>query len=103
MRRVLEHDVAQVAGGLRRVNLAAEALLIQQGQQPRVVQMRVRHEHEFQLRRRNGDGNVLKHVSALLHAAVHQSAVPCDLQHGAAAGDFMVCPDEGKLHDGDLP
>ena len=98
VRRVLEHDVAEVARRLRGVHRAAKALLVEQRQQPRVVQMRVRHEHELERVRRRGDRDVFKHVAALLHAAVDEAQMPSDLQHRAAAGHLMVCANECELH-----
>ena len=98
VRRVAQHDAAQVAGRLRGVDRAAEALLIQQRQVAGVVHVRVRDEHKLDLRRRDGDGNVLKQVPPLLHAAVDQAVVPADLEQGAAAGHLVVGADKCQLH-----
>ena len=98
VRCVAQHDAAQVAGRLRGVDRAAKALLIQQRQVAGVVHVCVRDEHELDLRRRDGDGNVLKQVPSLLHAAVDQAVVPADLEQGAAAGHLVVGADKCQLH-----
>ena len=89
VRRVAQHDAAQVARRLRCVDRAAKALLIQQRQVAGVVHVRVRDEHELDLRRRDGDIDVLKLVAPLLHAAVDQAVMPADLEQGAAAGHLV--------------
>lgn len=98
MRRIAQHDAAQVACRLRGVDRAAKALLIQQRQVAGVIHVRVRDEHELDLRRRDGDGDVLKQVASLLHAAVDQAVVPADLKQGAAAGHLVVGADKCQLH-----
>lgn len=76
MRRVAQHDAAQVARCLRGVDRAAKALLIQQRQVAGVIHVRVRDEHELDLCRRDGDGDILEQIAPLLHAAVDQAVVP---------------------------
>ena len=90
MRRVAQHDAAQVARRLRGVDRAAKALLIQQRQVAGVIHVRVRDEHELDLCRRDGDGDILEQIAPLLHAAVDQKAVSRRLQLCAAAGHFPV-------------
>ena len=98
MRRIAQHDAAQVACRLRGVDRAAEALLIQQRQVAGVIHVRVRDEHELDLRRRDGDGDVLKQVASLLHAAVDEVALPSCFQQGAAARDLVVGSQKCELH-----
>ena len=98
VRRVAQHDAAQVARRLRCVDRAAKALLIQQRQVAGVVHVRVRDEHELDLRRRDGDVDVLKLVAPLLHAAVDQAVMPADLEQGAASGHLVVGADKCQLH-----
>ena len=98
MRRVAQHDAAQVARRLGGVNRAAKALLIQQRQVAGVVHVRVRDEHELDLRCRDWDVDVLKLVAPLLHAAVDQAVMPADLEQGAAAGHLVVGADKCQLH-----
>ena len=98
VRRVAQHDAAQVARRLGGVDRAAKALLIQQRQVAGVVHVRVRDEHELDLRRRDGDVDVLKLVAPLLHAAVDQAVMPADLEQGAAAGHLVVGADKCQLH-----
>ena len=98
MRRVAQHDAAQVARCLRGVDRAAKALLIQQRQVAGVIHVRVRDEHELDLCRRDGDGDILKQIAPLLHAAVDQAVVPADLEQGAAAGHLVVGADKCQLH-----
>jgi len=80
VRRVAQHDAAQVARRLRGVDRAAKALLIQQRQVGGVIPVRVRDEHELDLCRRDGDGDILEQIAPLLHAAVDQAVVPADLE-----------------------
>ena len=98
VRRVAQHDAAQVARRLRGVDRAAKALLIQQRQVAGVVHVRVRDEHKLDLRRRDGDGDVLKQIPPLFHAAVDQAVVSVDLEQGAAAGHLVVGADKCQLH-----
>ena len=98
MRRVAQHDAAQVARCLRGVDRAAKALLIQQRQVAGVIHVRVRDEHELDLCRRDGDGDILEQIAPLLHAAVYQAVVPADLEQGAAAGHLVVGADKCQLH-----
>ena len=63
-----------------------------------MVHVRVRDEHELDLRRRDGDVDVLKLVAPLLHAAVDQAVMPADLEQGAAAGHLVVGADKCQLH-----
>jgi len=63
-----------------------------------VVHVRVRDEHELDLRCRDGDIDVLKLVAPLLHAAVDQAVMPADLEQGAAAGHLVVGADKCQLH-----
>ena len=98
VRCIAQHDAAQVACRLRGVDRAAKALLIQQRQVAGVIHVRVRDEHKLDLRRRDGDGDVLKQVASLLHAAVDQAVVPADLKQSAAAGHLVVGADKCQLH-----
>jgi len=63
-----------------------------------VIHVRVRDEHELDLRRRDGDVDVLKLVAPLLHAAVDQAVMPADFEQGAAAGHLVVGADKCQLH-----
>ena len=64
-----------------------------------MIHVRVRDEHELDLRRRDGDVDVLKLVAPLLHAAVDQAVMPADFEQGAAAGHFTGSAQKGQLHN----
>ena len=99
VRRIAQHDTAEVARRLRRIYAAAKASLIQQRQPPGMIHVRVRHQHKVDGRCIHGNGDVFKNVLSLLHAAVDQTVMPADLQHGAASGNLMVCPDKSQFHE----
>ena len=87
---VLEHDAAEVAGGLGRVDGAAVAVFVQVRDAPRMVDMGMGEQQCL-----IGAGGIRQlgifvDIAALLHAAVDQDAVACCLQLGAAAGDLTV-------------
>ena len=96
--RVAQHDVAQLHRGGAGIDRAAEALLPQQRQQARVVDVGVGQQHEVQLRRGDGDGLVFKEVAALLHAVVHQALLVAHLQIGTAPRDLMGGAEKRDLH-----
>ena len=95
---VAQHDIAQGHRRLRRKDRAAKALLIQQREQPCVVDMRVRQQHKIQRRRRHGQRLVFVQILSLLHAVVHKTFFVADFDIGATAGHFMRRAEKADLH-----
>ena len=98
VRRVAQHYVAQLAGRGAGVYRAAEALLIERGQHPGVVDVRMGQQHEIQLARGDGQGSVLIEVPALLHAVIDNALLVADFDISAAAGHFMRGAYKSYLH-----
>ena len=90
MRRVPQHDAAQLHGGDGGVDPAPEAVVRQQRQKAGMVDMGMGDEHKVDLAGGYGQGLVLVHIFALLHAVVDEETLPCRFQHGAAAGHLVV-------------
>ena len=90
MRRVPQHDAAQLHGGDGGVDPAPEAVVRQQRQKAGMVDMGMGDEHKVDLAGGYGQGLVLVHIFALLHAVVDEESLPCRFQHGAAAGHLVV-------------
>ena len=90
MRRVPQHDTAQLHGRDGGVDLAPEAVVRQQRQKTGMVDMGMGDEHKVDLAGGYGQGLVLVHIFALLHAVVDEETLPCRFQHGAAAGHLVV-------------
>ena len=88
--RVLEHDAAEVAGGLGRVDGAAVAVFVQVRDPARVVDMGMGQQQRLIGAGGIGQVGIFVDIAALLPAAVDQDAVPRCLQLGAAAGDLTV-------------
>ena len=98
VRRVAQHYVAQLAGRGAGVYRAAEALLIERGQHPGVVDVRMGQQHKIQLARGDGQGSVLIEVPALLHAVIDNALLAADFDISAAAGHFMRGAYKSYLH-----
>ena len=90
MRRVPQHDAAQLHGGDGGVDPAPEAIVRQQRQKTGMVDMGMGDEHKVDLAGGYGQGLVLVHIFALLHAVVDEETLPRRFQHGAAAGHLVV-------------
>ena len=88
--RVLEHDAAEVAGGLGGIDRAAVAIFVQVRDAPRVVDMGMGQQQGLIGAGGIGQVGIFVDIAALLHAAVDQDAVARCLQLGAAAGDLTV-------------
>ena len=100
-RRVLPEHVAQVAGGVLGVNGAAEALLDQERQAARVVQVRVAQDHGVDPRGIEWEWlavALLLLAATLDQAAVEQDPMGPDLQHVAGTGDATRGAVEFDLH-----
>ena len=87
---IRQHDRAEVAGGLGRVDGAAVAVFVQIRNPARVVDVCMGEQQCL-----IGAGGIRQlgifvDIAALLHAAVDQDAVARCLQLGAAAGDLPV-------------
>ena len=86
---VAQHDLAEVAGGVRGDHRAVVAVFVQQRDAPGVVDVGVGQQHEAELRFRDGQRRVLIDVLPLLQAAVHETVLPADLDEGAASRDLV--------------
>ena len=96
---VAQHDVAEGAGGGGGVDGAAVALLVQQRELARVVDVGVGQQHKVQLRSPDRQGLVFKEILPLLHAAVHQALFIAHLDERAAAGDLMGRAEKCDFHE----
>ena len=90
MRRVPQHNAAQLHRGDGGVDPAPEAVVRQQRQKTGMVDMGMGDEHKVDLAGGYGQGLVFVHIFTLLHAVVDEESLPCRFQHGAAAGHLMV-------------
>ena len=97
---VLEHDAAEVAGDLGGIDRAAVAIFVQVRDASRVVDMGMGQQQGLIGAGGIGQVGVFVDVAPLLHAAVHQKAVPCGFDLCAAAGDFPVSAEECEFHVG---
>ena len=90
MRRVPQHNAAQLHGRDGGIDPAPEAVVRQQRQKAGMVNMCMGDQHKIDLAGGYGQGLIFICVLALLHAVVDEEALPCCLQHGAAAGHLVV-------------
>jgi hypothetical protein len=98
---VEEHHFEQVGRRFRGVDRPAEAFRRQPRQQPRVVDVRVRDQHEVERARIEGEGLRVLRVGlppALEHAAVDEKAQSRRLHEEARARHFAGGPEESELH-----
>ena len=95
---ILQHDLAQVGGGIGGVDRPPEAVFVHIGDAPRVVDVGVGEQNGLDLRRGTGQRGVLVGIPPLLHAAVHQKAMARRLHHGAAAGYLPGCAQKLQFH-----
>ena len=98
VRRVPQHNVAQLRGRLGGVNFTPEAVAHQQWQQAGMVDVGMRRQHTVDLTRGHRDGLVLVDILALFHAAVDQIALPGCFQQCTAACYFMVRTQKCQFH-----
>ena len=94
-----QHDIAQVAGGIRGIDIAPEAVLVELGQHTGVVDVGMGQKDGLHLGGGDGQRRVLKHVEPLLHTAIDQKILAIDLQYRTAAGHLMGGPDKRQFHD----
>ena len=83
---ILQHDFAQVCGGVGGVDRPPEAIFVKVGNPPRVVDVGMGKQNRLNFGRGTGQRCVLVKIASLLHAAVHQKTVPGGLHQGTAAG-----------------
>ena len=86
---VAQHDLAEVAGGGRGVDLGVAALLEQQRDPAGMVDVGVGQQDEVDGGGRHRHRRVDECVHALLHAAIHQSIMPVYLDQRAASRDLV--------------
>ena len=98
MRRVLQHDVAQVGGGIGSVDGGTEPVFVQVGNAPRMVDVRMGQQQRLVAPGGKGQRGVLIDVAPLFHAAVHQKAVAGGLHLCAAAGNLPRCAQKRQFH-----
>ena len=98
VRRVPQHDAAQLHCGVRGVDLSPEAVARQQRQLTGVVDMGMGDQHPVDLAGCHRDRLVLVDILALLHTAVDEEPLPGCLDQCAAAGDFVVRTQKRDLH-----
>ena len=103
VRRVAQHNVRQRTGGGGGVNGPGKAVLGQQRQQARVVDVRVREQGEVHFAGGDGQALVDEHVLPLLHAAVHDEARAAALDERAAARHLMRRAEECYFHVAPFP
>ena len=80
------------------VDGALEAVLIELGNHAGVVDVGVGQEHRLDHAGTDGQGDILEHVGALLHAAVHHVILTAHFQQRTAAGDLMGSADKLNFH-----
>ena len=102
VRRVAQHNVRQTARGRCGVDLPAEAVFVELRQKPRVVDVRMGQKNSADVLRRDRQRNIFVDVHALLHAAVDQVLLPCQLQQRTASRDLVGRANECDLH-GQIP
>src|SRR5699024_266578 len=95
---VPQHDAAQVRGGEGGDYLPRKALLAQERDISRVVDVSVGQKHIVDLPRRHRQLLVLIQVRSLLHPAVDEDPPPAGLQKMAAYGHLVGRADKSKLH-----
>ena len=98
VRRVAQHDAAQLCRRPGGVDPAPEAVARQKRQKARVVDMGMGGQHAVDLARRNGDGLVLIDILALFHTTVDEVALSRRFQEGTAAGHFVVGTQKRQFH-----
>ena len=106
VRRIEQHDRAQVARGRRAQDHAPEAALDQRGNVARVINVRVRQDQDVDLGSVKGQVAVaLKglRAAALVQAAVHQDARPVHGHHVHRAGSGLRGAKKLYLHENSLP
>ena len=95
---ILQHDAAQVGGGIGGVDGAAVAVFVQVRHPAAVVDVGMGEQQRVQPGGRNGPFHVLVDVLALLHAAVNHQNVSRRLQQRTAAGHFPCGAQKGQFH-----
>ena len=98
---VLQHDLQQLAGGLGAVDGLAEAFAHHEGQQARMVDVRVGHKDEVDIAGGVGTGiavALLDGLVALMHAAVDAETLAAGLYHVTGAGNGLGSAKELDFH-----
>ena len=98
LRAVHQHDAAEIHRGLGRIDRAAEAPFVQQGQIPRMVDMRMGQKDRVDRSGIYRQVLIDVDVFPLLHAAVHQITGIAHLQIGHGTGHLMGGPQKCDLH-----
>ena len=98
MRRILQHDLAELSRRGSRVDRSLKPILDKQRDQTRMINMRVCYENRIDVRR--FDRNLLIDIviRSLFHAAVDDDILVTDSEHMTAAGHFMIRSDKGQFH-----
>ena len=89
MGTVLQHDIAQVAGGLRGKHVAPESLFVQKRKVSGVIDMGMGQQHKIDLPCRHRQFGVFEQVLPLFHTAVNEALFIPDFQQRHAAGHLM--------------
>ena len=95
---ILQHDLTQLGGGIRRKNLSLKPFLCQKRQQTGMIDMRVGDKHIIDLRRLHRELLILIDVRSLLHTTVHQDTLVLPVNKMTAARNFMGRTDKFQLH-----
>ncbi|MNZ82442.1 hypothetical protein D3C78_1011400 [compost metagenome] len=100
VRGIHQHQLQQVAGGIRRIDRAAVALRGQAGEQAAMVDVGMGDHHGIQLQGIEGEGLAVVgfvFAAALTHAALKQDACAVTgLDQVAGAGDLLDGAEKGK-------
>jgi hypothetical protein len=101
VRRVEQHHAEQVRRGAGADDGPLEAHRHQAGQQAAVVDVRVGEQHEVDVRRVEGPGQVVArlHLAAtLVHAAIDEEARAARFHQETGAGDFLRGAEKAEFH-----
>ena len=99
VRGIRQHNGTEVSCGSGGIDRAAIAVFIQLRKHAGMVNMRMGEENAFDLSHADGNRNVFKNVSPLLHPAIDKVVFSVDFQKSTASRYLMQSADERDLHD----
>ena len=98
MGRISEHNVTEISGFVRCVDLTAKAVFIKLRQHTRMVNVSVCQKHRFDFRRNDWQGNIFKNVHTLFHSAIDQVLVISHSQQGTGTRNLVRGTDKLNFH-----
>ena len=95
---VTKHDLAQIHGGIGRINISPEPLCIQNRKFSGVIDMCMCQQYKIKFRSRHRNRYILKIIRSLLHSKIHQKLFTGGFQKITASCNFMCRTHERYLH-----